>query len=71
PLAAPEDPLGTVLPRLHGCTQGRAVVLHEGRIVGIVSPTDVSRAIVWTDLLGGDTYPGGTRGADVTTRLGG
>jgi CBS domain-containing protein len=71
PLVAPADPLGTVLPRLSGCTQGRAVVLDEGRIVGIVSPTDVNRAIVWADLLGRDSYPGGTHGADVTTRLGG
>jgi CBS domain-containing protein len=45
PIAAPEEPLSELLPRLDGPTGGRALVLDRGRLVGIVSPLDVTRAI--------------------------
>jgi hypothetical protein len=50
------------------CADGRAVVLAEGQqVVGIVSPTDISRAILLRDLTAFDPYQG-PRGADVTSR---
>lgn len=45
PTAAPDEPLSELLPRLDGPTGGRALVLDGGRLVGIVSPLDVTRAI--------------------------
>ncbi|MDQ4105038.1 MAG: site-2 protease family protein [Actinomycetota bacterium] len=46
PIARPEEPLSDVLPRMAGCTDGRAVVVDAaGRLVGIVSPSDVARTV--------------------------
>jgi Zn-dependent protease/CBS domain-containing protein len=45
PVAAPDEPLSALLPRLDGPTGGRALVLDHGRLVGVVSPLDVTRAI--------------------------
>jgi hypothetical protein len=36
-----------VLPRLNACSEGRALVFADGQLVGIVSPTDMSRALEW------------------------
>ncbi|MFC7550262.1 site-2 protease family protein [Plantactinospora sp. GCM10030261] len=45
-LARPEEPLLEVLPRLSAGTDGRAlVVAADGQLVGIVSPSDISRAV--------------------------
>lgn len=44
PHARPDEPLSELLPRLGGCTDGRALVFSEGHLVGIVSPSDISRA---------------------------
>jgi CBS-domain-containing membrane protein len=44
-LAEPDEPLSSLLPRLHGCADGRAVVVDKGRLIGIVSPSDISRAV--------------------------
>jgi len=44
-LAHPEEPLTDLLPRLNECADGRALVVVEGRLVGIVSPSDISRAV--------------------------
>lgn len=44
PLTEPEEPLSALLPRLGGCADGRALVIAEGQLVGIVSPSDISRA---------------------------
>ncbi|MEH0842122.1 site-2 protease family protein [Micromonospora sp. CPCC 205711] len=44
-LARPEEPLNDLLPRLSQCADGRALVVTEGRLVGIVSPSDISRAV--------------------------
>jgi Zn-dependent protease/CBS domain-containing protein len=43
--AAPDDSLVSLLGRMGGCGEGRALVLRDGRLVGIVSPSDVSRAV--------------------------
>lgn len=44
-LATPDEPLNELLPRLSECADGRALVVTEGRLVGIVSPSDISRAV--------------------------
>ena len=67
PTAGPDEPLLTLLPRMRGCTDGRAVVLDEhGRVVGVVSATDISRALQSADLRSFHAYPP-PRGADLTT----
>lgn len=43
--ATPEEPLLDVLNRVHECGQGRVLVLHGDRLVGIVTPADVARIL--------------------------
>jgi Zn-dependent protease/CBS domain-containing protein len=44
--ARPDEELTDLLPRMAACGDGRVLVIEDGqRLVGIVSPTDVSRAI--------------------------
>lgn len=44
--AGPDEPLLEVLPRMQGCADGRVLVVDDdGRLIGIVSPTDVARVI--------------------------
>ncbi|GAA4087671.1 site-2 protease family protein [Nonomuraea soli] len=51
PLTRADEVLVELLPRMNGCADGRAVVLDEtGRVAGIVSPSDISRAIQRGDL---------------------
>ncbi|MEV0696973.1 site-2 protease family protein [Saccharopolyspora sp. NPDC050389] len=45
PTAAPDEPLPAVLARLSESTDGRLLVFDDGRLVGIVSPSDISRAV--------------------------
>lgn len=52
PQASPDDSLADLLSRMAGCTDGRALVLRDGRVVGIVSPTDVARRLELADLRG-------------------
>jgi Zn-dependent protease len=67
PTARPDEPLTALLPRMHGCADGRAVVLDEqGRVIGIVSSTDISRALQLADLRAFHAYSP-PRGADLTT----
>jgi Zn-dependent protease len=67
PTAAPDEQLLTLLPRMRGCADGRAVVLDElGRVIGVVSSTDISRALQLADLRSFHAYPP-PRGADLTT----
>jgi CBS-domain-containing membrane protein len=57
----------TLLPRMRGCSDGRAVVLDEhDRVIGIVSSTDISRTLQSADLRSFHAYPP-PRGADLTT----
>jgi len=44
-LASPDEALTELLPRLNGCADGRALVVRGEQLVGIVSPSDVSRAL--------------------------
>lgn len=50
PTAAPDEPLSDLLPRMAGCSDGRALVVEGGRVVGIVSPTDVARRLEVAEL---------------------
>ena len=64
-----------LLPRMAGCADGRAVVVDAaGRVVGLVSPSDISRLMAVADLRGSQPYP--LLGADLnagrtTRRVGG
>jgi Zn-dependent protease/predicted transcriptional regulator len=67
PTARPEEPLIDLLPRLRGCADGRAVVVDgTGRVVGVVSPSDISTAMARADLRGAQPYP--LLGADVNAQ---
>ena len=44
-LASPDEQLTDLLPRLSQCADGRALVVSEDRLVGIISPSDISRAV--------------------------
>ena len=50
PTATPDEPLSALLSRMDGCTDGRALVFDDGRLVGIVSPSDISRTATWRGL---------------------
>jgi CBS domain-containing protein len=46
PTGHPGEPLVDLLPRMAGCADGRGVITGaDGTVVGIVSPSDISRAI--------------------------
>lgn len=45
PMAGPDDPLVDLLERMATSADGRALVFEHGRLVGIVSPTDVARIL--------------------------
>jgi Zn-dependent protease len=67
PTARPEDPLVELLERMHGCADGRAVVLDDvGRVIGVLSASDVARALQVADLRSLDPYPAPS-GADLTS----
>lgn len=67
PTATADEPITELLSRMYGCSDGRAVVLDEvGRVIGVVSPTDISRLALAADLRAADPYP--PRGADLNTR---
>ena len=51
-VAAPGDPLAELLPRLTPESGRRALVFEGGRLVGIVTPADVSRTLETRQLLG-------------------
>ncbi|HVL97735.1 MAG TPA: site-2 protease family protein [Egibacteraceae bacterium] len=50
PLARPDEPLADLLPRMSAGADGRALVVEDGRVVGIVSPTDVARLLEVAEL---------------------
>jgi Zn-dependent protease/CBS domain-containing protein len=43
-VASPDEPLLDLMGRLEGCADGRALVMDGDELVGIVSPSDISRA---------------------------
>lgn len=65
-LARPDERLAAVVPRLAGSPDGRAIVVDEGRVLGVVSPSDVARTLQLVDLGAFDSYPTATGGADVS-----
>ncbi|WP_158853457.1 site-2 protease family protein [Saccharothrix deserti] len=50
PKVAPDDPLPEVVSVMNGCGDRRAPVFEHGVLVGIVSPSDISRATVLSGL---------------------
>jgi Zn-dependent protease/predicted transcriptional regulator len=44
-VVGPDEPLEELLTKVTASTDGRVLVLEEGRLVGIISPTDVTRQI--------------------------
>ncbi|MFD3921968.1 site-2 protease family protein [Streptomyces sp. NPDC058595] len=46
-VAGPDDPLADLLPRMEPGAEHRVLVLDEGRLVGILSLSDVSRTVAW------------------------
>jgi CBS-domain-containing membrane protein len=67
PTSHPDEPLVSLLSRMEGCSDGRAVVLDAyGRVIGVVSSTDISRALQLADLRSFHAYPP-PQGADLTT----
>lgn len=53
----PDEPASDLLPRLSACAEGRALVIDGGMLVGIVSPTDISRMLEWVTLTRGSWQP--------------
>ncbi len=45
PVARSDEMFLDLLARMSGCADGRALVVDDGRLVGIVSPTDVARTL--------------------------
>jgi len=43
--AAPTDPVTNLLGASDGCSEGRTLVVADGRLVGIVSPSDINRLL--------------------------
>ena len=43
--AGPTDPVTNVLATSGGCGEGRTLVVEDGRLVGIISPSDVNRLL--------------------------
>lgn len=51
PTAAPDEPITGLLERIGaGCSDGRALVLEDGKLVGLVSPSDISRTLQHSSL---------------------
>jgi Zn-dependent protease/predicted transcriptional regulator len=67
PIGRPEEPLVDLLERMHGCADGRAVVIDDaGRVVGLLTASDVARALQLADLRLLDRYQAAL-GADLTS----
>ena len=45
PTARPADPATNLLNDGDGCSEGRTLVVDNGRLVGIVSPSDINRLL--------------------------
>jgi Zn-dependent protease/CBS domain-containing protein len=45
PTASPTDPVTNLLGASDGCSEGRTLVVDNGRLVGIVSPSDINRLL--------------------------
>ena len=47
PTASPDEPLADLLTRLESSPDRRALVVEDGRLAGIVSMSDITRAVSW------------------------
>ncbi len=67
PQTSRDESLTDLLPRMSGCEDGRALVVEDGRLIGIVTSRDISHAVSVSDLsgAGGALHPG--YGADLVT----
>lgn len=67
PQTSRDESLTDLLPRMTGCEDGRALVVEDGRLIGIVTSRDISHAVSVSDLsgAGGAVHPG--YGADLVT----
>jgi Zn-dependent protease/CBS domain-containing protein len=66
PTARPEEPLTDLLERMQGCADGRAVVVDDlGRVIGVLSASDVARALELADMRSFAPYRAPS-GADLT-----
>ena len=63
--ATADEPLLDLIPRLNQAGDGRALVLEDGRLVGIVSPIDITRAVERGSLHGSRPAGSGTAGGDL------
>jgi CBS domain-containing protein len=43
--AGPADPITNLLGASDGCSEGRTLVVVDGRLVGIISPSDINRLL--------------------------
>lgn len=50
PVASPDDDVAEMLPRLAGSTDGRALVVEGGRLVGLISARDLMRHMEVSEL---------------------
>jgi len=49
-VVGPDEPLADIVPRMSGCADGRALVVDGGRLVGIVTSSDVMRQLETAEL---------------------
>jgi Zn-dependent protease/CBS domain-containing protein len=56
---SPSDPITDLLAVSDGCSEGRTLVLDGGRLVGIISPSDISR-LLQKSVSGRSLVPAGT-----------
>lgn len=61
PVASPDDPVPALVERLNRSADGRALVMDGGRLVGVVSPSDLARAIEHASLRSQAAGYGGRR----------
>ncbi|MEY9928055.1 Zn-dependent protease/CBS domain-containing protein [Catenulispora sp. GP43] len=58
-VAAPDDPAEALIPRLTTAPAHHALILDDGRLVGMVTPSDISRAMQWASVRSRASGPGG------------
>jgi hypothetical protein len=44
-IASPADPVTKLLALPEGCSEGRTLIINAGRLVGIISPSDINRLL--------------------------
>jgi Zn-dependent protease/CBS domain-containing protein len=68
PKGRPEQPITELMADMAGCTDGRAVVVGpDERVVGLITPSDISRVLQIGELAGGLDPRHMHRGADTVT----